>query len=77
MTRPAPLPQDHVIDALRNGDTAHDVAARLHEQPGQTGRVSCARVVPVLNRLRSEGIVVRRIKAKDDDSSPLARWSFA
>lgn len=53
---------DQVLAAVAAGSTARDIARRL----GTTNRV----VVPILNRARAEGRVVRYTP----DKTPLARW---
>jgi hypothetical protein len=70
------LTPERVLEALRPNETAHDIAERLGEPQGKTGRTDCSRVVRILNRLRGEGVVVRSTPGPKDGPW-VARWSFA
>lgn len=61
------LPAATVLPALSGQMTAMQLAERL-------GETTPKRVVPTLNELREEGLVIRRITSDDKGNRPIARW---
>lgn len=70
------LTADLVLGAITGEMTASAIAERLGREQTPISHCSAREVVPLLNQLRQEGKVLRRVDARNE-SRPVVRWAVA